>query len=209
MRRLRDLRQPDRRAAPPPLPDLNGPQVTARLARLGDAERLLAFHTRNVDHLRRWSPPVPEDFLTIGYWRRWTSAAKTLFDQDRSMRLVLHLRHDEDSRLVGQINLSNIQRGAMAAGTVGYQIDRSLEGRGLMAEAMGMAVDFCFGPFGLHRIIATYMPENRRSAALLRRLGFEVEGYARDYLFIDGQWRDHVLTSLIAPIAKDPCPLSR
>jgi ribosomal-protein-alanine N-acetyltransferase len=31
----------------------------------------------------------------------------------------------------------------------------------------------------------------------LRALGFTVEGYARDYLFIDGAWRDHVLTAKI------------
>jgi len=24
-----------------------------------------------------------------------------------------------------------------------------------------------------------------------------VEGYARDYLYIDGEWRDHVLTALM------------
>jgi ribosomal-protein-alanine N-acetyltransferase len=26
-----------------------------------------------------------------------------------------------------------------------------------------------------------------------------VEGYARDYLFLDGVWQDHVLTSLTNP----------
>ncbi len=37
------------------------------------------------------------------------------------------------------------------------------------------------------------------AAALLARLGFEKEGYAKDYLLIDGQWRDHVLTALTTP----------
>jgi ribosomal-protein-alanine N-acetyltransferase len=43
------------------------------------------------------------------------------------------------------------------------------------------------------------MPRNERSAALLRRLGFSVEGLARDFLLIAGRWEDHVLTSLINP----------
>lgn len=30
-----------------------------------------------------------------------------------------------------------------------------------------------------------------------------VEGYARDYLYIAGAWRDHVLTALYSP---DPSP---
>ena len=28
---------------------------------------------------------------------------------------------------------------------------------------------------------------------------FEKEGYEKDYLLIDGQWRDHVLTALTTP----------
>ncbi|MFB0585429.1 hypothetical protein [Aeromonas salmonicida] len=38
-----------------------------------------------------------------------------------------------------------------------------------------------------------------RSAALLERLGFEREGYARDYLMINGRWEDHILTALLNP----------
>ena len=30
----------------------------------------------------------------------------------------------------------------------------------------------------------------------MARLGFEKEGYAKDYLLIDGRWQDHVLTAL-------------
>lgn len=44
--------------------------------------------------------------------------------------------------------------------------------------------------------MAAYLPHNQRSAKLLKRLGFVVEGYACDYLTIDGQWEDHILTSL-------------
>jgi ribosomal-protein-alanine N-acetyltransferase len=47
------------------------------------------------------------------------------------------------------------------------------------------------------------VPTNERSGRLLRRLGFVVEGYARDYLFIGGQFRDHVLTSLTHPDLPD------
>ena len=36
-------------------------------------------------------------------------------------------------------------------------------------------------------------------SALLERLGFEREGFAREYLMINGRWEDHILTSLINP----------
>ncbi|MFD2447620.1 GNAT family N-acetyltransferase [Vogesella fluminis] len=66
-----------------------------------------------------------------------------------------------------------------------------------MREAVEAVIAFAFGTLKLHRVQANYQPENERSAALLKRLGFQIEGHARDYLFLNGAWRDHVLTSLI------------
>jgi ribosomal-protein-alanine N-acetyltransferase len=66
-----------------------------------------------------------------------------------------------------------------------------------MQEAMEVAITYVFQNLNMHRIMANYMPHNRRSGNLLRKLGFVVEGYARDYLMINGKWEDHILTSLI------------
>jgi ribosomal-protein-alanine N-acetyltransferase len=51
----------------------------------------------------------------------------------------------------------------------------------------------------LHRVQAAFRPENLRSGRVLERLGFRSEGVAPDYLYIDGAWRDHVVTSLRNP----------
>lgn len=64
-----------------------------------------------------------------------------------------------------------------------------------MTEAPAACIDFAFDARRLHRIQANDRPDNDRSARLLARLGFEREGYANDYLFIDGAWRDQVLTA--------------
>jgi len=56
-----------------------------------------------------------------------------------------------------------------------------------------------FESLRLHRVQANHLPENLRSARLLQRLGFRVEGSAHAYLFINGAWRDHVLTALTYP----------
>ena len=61
----------------------------------------------------------------------------------------------------------------------------------------------------LHRIMANYRPENERSGRLLERLGFVRGGLRERYLFIDGAWRDHVLTALTNPDFDDACAGSR
>ena len=66
-----------------------------------------------------------------------------------------------------------------------------------MHEALSAVCSHAFGALDLHRLMANYQPSNERSAEVLRKLGFSIEGFARDYLFLSGQWRDHVLTSLV------------
>lgn len=78
---------------------------------------------------------------------------------------------------------------------LGYSVDHSSQGRGVMYEALDTLIPVVFSQFGLHRIMANYMPRNERSGRLLQRLGFEKEGYAKDYLQIAGRWEDHVLTA--------------
>jgi len=75
-----------------------------------------------------------------------------------------------------------------------------------MREALASALAYVFGELRLHRVMAAYVPTNERSGRLLKSLGFEVEGYAREYLLLDGVWRDHVLTSRISGAEESPPP---
>ncbi len=193
---------------PPAPPVLVGDRVRVSLAGDVDAGDLAAFHRRNFDRLKRWMPPVPDTFLTDDYWIRWVAAARLLYDKEQAIRMVVRNGRREVSPMIAQANFSNIVKGPFQACLLGYHIDGEAEGQGLMREALSLAIRFVFDEMGLHRIMANYIPNNERSARLLDRLGFEQEGYARDYLFIDGAWRDHVLTALTNPSAPVPLPSS-
>lgn len=58
-------------------------------------------------------------------------------------------------------------------------------------------IDYAFHDIGRNRIMANYILSNRRSEELLIRLGCTKEGLAKKHLLINGQWEDHVLTSLL------------
>ena len=78
-----------------------------------------------------------------------------------------------------------------------------------MTEALSLVIGYAFTEFRLHRLMAGYVVGNSRSAKVLARLNFRVEGIAKGYLFIDGAWRDHVLTALTDPSDRPPAPLRR
>ena len=182
------------------LPELTTERLCVRLARPGMEAALARFWTENfAGHLDRWSPPVGPAQFTEAFWRERIAVGLEEFETGRSARFVLQPRGPASGPVIGTCNYTNIVRGPFQACHLGYQLARSHEGQGFMSEALRAGDGFAFEELRLHRIMANYRPENERSARLLERLGFVREGIARDYLFVDGAWRDHVLTSLTHP----------
>jgi ribosomal-protein-alanine N-acetyltransferase len=180
------------------LPELETARLVLALARPGMEEAMTRFLADNhAGHLDRWSPPAGPAFFTAAFWADRLRQSVADYHNGRAVRFVLQERPLQPDRAVlGTCNYTNIVRGPFQACFLGYQIARTHEGQGLMAEALRETNAFMFREMQLHRIMANHRPENARSARLLERLGFAREGLASDYLFIDGAWRDHVLTAL-------------
>ena len=187
------------------LPELETARLTVRLARPGMQSAIARFLSANFPgHLDRWSPPPAQGYFTESFWSERLAIAVEEYRADRAVRFVLQPRGAPlAGEVLGTCNYTNIVRGAFQACHLGYQVARAHEGQGLMAEALRATNAFIFAHVRLHRIMANFRPENERSRRLLARLGFAEEGLARDYLFIDGAWRDHVLTSLVHPAYRD------
>jgi len=183
------------------LPELTTPRLSVRLAQPGMEGAMARFLAENFPgHLDRWSPPAAAGHFTEAFWRERLAVGVEEFRAGRAARFVMQLLGTPvQADIVGTLNYTNVVRGAFQACHLGYQIARAFEGRSLMTEALRAANAWVFAEMRLHRIMANYRPENERSARVLQRLGFATEGFAKRYLFIDGDWRDHVLTSLVNP----------
>ena len=97
-----------------------------------------------------------------------------------------------EGRLVGEINLSGVQRGPFQAGHIGYWIDQDVAGQGIVPEALVVLLRFAFDDLRLHRIEIAIVPRNERSHRVVEKLGLRKEGVAERYLQIRGVWEDHV-----------------
>ena len=189
-----------------PIPEIDTARISLRLPPAGAAARVVRFLEANRERHARFEPPRSPRFFTEEHWRARLAQSVEEWRAGTSLRLFAFLRGEADGPVVGRISLAPIERGPFQSARLGYAVDAGHEGRGLMREALGAVAKHAFEVMGLHRLEANHDPANERSARLLRRAGFAVEGYARDYLFIGGAWRDHVLTALHDPRAAEPPP---
>ncbi|MFT6144410.1 MAG: ribosomal-protein-alanine N-acetyltransferase [Myxococcota bacterium] len=176
------------------LPTLTTDRLRVRLPKAAEVDTVLNYTLRNRDFLAATEPVRPITFYTRNFWERQLQQNRE--DALRGIAYRFFLFHE--GHIVGVANLSNIRRGALQAADVGYALDENALGKGFMTEALHALINYAFGELGLHRIMADHLPDNHRSAAVLARLGFEIEGYAKDFLRMgDGRWHDHVRTALV------------
>lgn len=163
-----------------------------------EAESALHYFAANREHLRPTDPVLPKDFLTQGYWEKRLAQSLEEFDRGQSVRLFFELL-ETPGKFIGVVNFTQIARGPFQACYLGYSVDREFQGKGMMYEALGAGIRYIFDEKHIHRVMANHLPENQRSAGVLKRLGFRVDGTSPEYLYIQGAWRTHVLTSLTNP----------
>lgn len=188
---------------------LTGPRVILRMGDATDWHRWRALREISRDFLTPWEPSWPGNALTSGFfgglmrrhWRDWRKGHAYAF------LIFLRGAEGQEEALIGGISLSDIQRGIAQKGAVGYWIGQPYAEKGYMTEAGRLLCDFGFKTLKLHRLEASCLPHNEASINLLRRLGFEEEGYAKAYLQINGKWEDHILWGKMTP-AK-PLPPSK
>ena len=163
-----------------------------------DAAAIAAYYRENRGHLEPWSPSWPVGFFTEDFWRDQARSVRQDFRTGNAVRMIIALRA-QPRRVIGNLSLTQVVRGPAHHCVMGYSLAEEFQGHGYMLEAVRAAVTYAFGELRLHRVSASYMPHNRRSAAVLRRAGFTIEGYARDYIRIEGRWEDHIMTAIVNP----------
>lgn len=170
---------------------LAGERVYLRPLIESDAQELLALRSRNKAFLQPFEPIQAPNHFTLAAQRESVQQAIRNWEHGLAYGFGIFLIETEE--LIGRVNLSNVSRGAWQNCTVGYFIDQAQNGRGLMSEALRLAVGFAFNEACLHRVQAGVMPRNIGSIRVLEKAGFRNEGLSKRYLNINGVWEDHLI----------------
>lgn len=175
--------------------------IILRTAEPTDGQLISDYFIANRAHLKQWEPRREDAFFSEAGWTQRLIKLNELHRMGLGYYLIII--DSESGEMLGTVSFSNISRFPFHACNLGYSLGENAQGRGVMTRALKMAVNYMFNIQNIHRIMAGYMPRNQRSEAVLNRLGFKQEGFAEDYLLIDGRWEDHNLTSLINPNWKE------
>ncbi|WP_375472664.1 GNAT family N-acetyltransferase [uncultured Nostoc sp.] len=180
------------------LPIIASDRLLLRAAIHEDIPQILKYFIDNKTYLTPFYPLWADGFFTEEYWQYQIENSFLEFINGQSLKLFIFTKKNP-TVVIGTVNFSNFVRGAAHFCYVGYSLAENKQGKGYMTEGLKSAIQYLFQELNFHRVMANYMPHNQRSGNVLKRLDFVVEGYARDYLLINGQWEDHILTSLTNP----------
>lgn len=159
------------------------------------AIELQKYLIRNKERLAPFEPSRDASYYELDIIKERINLAIDNGKSNKDVSFII--RENKSKKIIGVINFTNFVFGVFQACYLWFSIDRDYEGRKMMYEALSSAIENIRDKYKIHRIMANHLPENLRSEALLNRLGFIKEGYAKSYLKINGKWQDHVLNSLV------------
>ncbi|MGF0536987.1 GNAT family N-acetyltransferase [Agrobacterium sp. ES01] len=184
----------------PELPDLCDGTIHLRLPRHSDFRQWQSLRRESQSFLQPWEPAWRADDLFERSFRARVLRNEQEFSSGSAVPLFLF--RQSDNVLLGGLTIGLIRRGAARTCMIGYWMGERHSGRGHMFAALGIAIPYIFRELELHRIEAACIPDNEKSIRLLQKSGFQREGILRDYLKINGQWRDHAIFSRLSSDAE-------
>jgi [ribosomal protein S5]-alanine N-acetyltransferase len=150
---------------------ITGPRLVLRPPILNDAGALFQRVARDPEVTRYllWAPH-PDVAAT----RRVITEKMNVSDDERTW--VVELKHSGDV-----IGLTSCRRPVQHSVEIGYCLGKRWWGKGFMSEVLGMLLDALEADREVYRIWASCSAENERSARLLERAGFVLEGRLARY----------------------------
>jgi ribosomal-protein-alanine N-acetyltransferase len=130
---------------------------------------------------RIWGSPNVTEKLSSGPLTHEDSVQmlyvlRSLWENDAGIRWGV----EREGELIGTCGFHNLNKGARR-GELGYELGYEYWGRGYMRKALRPVLDYGFNIMRFERIEAFLNVDNDRSAGLLKKLGFKLEGMLREY----------------------------
>lgn len=166
------------------------------MANVEDTNSVIKYFVENKEHLSPFEPNKPDKFYSYDFWVKRIVTSIKDFEKLRSLRLFIFEKAVPEE-VIGMLSFEGICKEPFYSCEMGYSLAKAKQGKGYMKQAIELSIKYGFEELNLKRIRANYTQHNQKSGMLLKKLGFVVEGYARDYIHIQNKWEDLILTSIV------------
>ncbi len=155
------------------------------------AEELFALTERNRAFLRQWLPWLD---MTTGVDDTRAFLERQLYSFANGDSLTATIFYD--GKAAGVAGFNTIDR-TNGVGSIGYWLGEEFNGKGIMTRVVEDLIGIGREHYSLQKIEIRCAPENARSRAIPRRLGFQYEGTLRRAERIYDGWHDSEVYSLL------------
>lgn len=159
--------------------------------------QVLTFLTRNQTYFDNYELTKSQYFYTEEFQKKVLYEEFSMALKKTRIRFYF-FRKTAPQRIIGTVSFGNL-RPSFQTCQIGYKLDPLYQHQGYATEALKTCISIAAEEMNLHRITAYVLPDNQPSIQLLERLHFALEGTARDYAMINGQWQDHLQYARILP----------
>lgn len=159
---------------------------------ISDHDVYLELVRRNREHLRQWLPwpdHVQNKDDAIAFIER---TRKQWYEHQGFIGGISY--KEQLCGIVGFHSINHRQKHA----SLGYWLGDEFQGKGIMTKVCSFLLQHAFTVMTLHRVEIRTEVDNLKSRALAERLGFTLEGIARQTAIVNRRYVDHAVYSLLS-----------
>jgi ribosomal-protein-serine acetyltransferase len=166
--------------------------IELRTLETSDAQAFFDLTKKNYGHLHRWLGWLDDD-KTVADTEKYIEGSIKRFEDKEGLDLGIFLNNKQ----IGGIGLFPWDT-ANKKTSIAYWLAEEHQGKGIMTDSMKVVLNHAFTEMNLNRIEITVAVENKRSSALPKKLGFTLEGIAREGSWLYDHFVDLEVYSLLA-----------
>jgi ribosomal-protein-alanine N-acetyltransferase len=118
-------------------------------------------------------------------------AAWRASEEARQVGTDYHFGIFEGEQFIGEIELDGVRRGGLDSAFLDAWIDVEHAGQNRVEEAFVLMCKHGIEDLGLNRIECAVLTDNEAVQRALEKVGVENEGLSREFVKIDGEYKDH------------------
>lgn len=166
-------------------------RLILRGIRVSDAKSIFKYRSNpQIYEFQNWRPKTLQDVENFID----TKVSKIPNIPNTWYQLGILIKESEE--LIGDIGIHFNDSDNLQA-EIGFSLSLEYQGKGYAVEGVIEVINYLFHNLNKHRIFASVDPKNKKSIALLERLGMRKEAHFKKSIWFNEEWTDDIVYAIL------------